>query len=210
MDEPELVRWSESLAAIARTGLAFTESIYERERFEAILAIAIEMATQVDPAIREHVDAWMSGVTPGIPGYVTAKCAVGAIVGNERGELLLIRRSDNHRWFIPTGWADVGLSLSEVVVKEVAEETGLDVEPVRLVGVVDGLRAGAPQAFHSTWFQCRLLGGELNPHPLECEDAGWFAKGELPEPTVQRNAWQDLAFAAIEDNLEVPFFDLPR
>ena len=39
----DLVRWSEALAGIARTGLGFTESLYERERFEEVLHIAGDM-----------------------------------------------------------------------------------------------------------------------------------------------------------------------
>jgi len=46
-------------------------------------------------------------------------------------------------WCIPLGWCDVGYSAPEVVVKEVREETGYDVEPVRLIGVLDGMRLGA-------------------------------------------------------------------
>ena len=78
----------------------------------------------------------------GVAGYVTPKVAVGAIVGNERGELLLIQRGDSGVWLYPTGWADVGYSAAEVVVKEVAEETGIEVEPVRLIAVLDGLATG--------------------------------------------------------------------
>ena len=42
-DEHDLVRWSEALAGIARTGLAFTESLYERERYEEVLHVASDI-----------------------------------------------------------------------------------------------------------------------------------------------------------------------
>ena len=59
-------------------------------------------------------------------------------------------------WLYPTGWADVGYSAAEVVVKEVAEETGIEVEPIRLVAVFDGLRLGARGLpFYSLVFHCR-------------------------------------------------------
>ena len=129
----ELLRWSESLAAIARTGLGFTESLYERERFEEILKVAGEIRAAAaggledrvrgqDPADAEgFVHEWLANVGQGVPGYVTPKVAVGAVVGNERDELLLVKRADSGHWLYPTGWADVGYSASEVVVKEVAE-----------------------------------------------------------------------------------------
>src|SRR5690606_15593610 len=59
----DLVRWSEALAGIARTGLAFTESLYERERFEEVLHIAGDMraAIRADESldVEDYVDEWM-------------------------------------------------------------------------------------------------------------------------------------------------------
>src|SRR3712207_7793138 len=62
-------------------------------------------------------------------GYVTPKVAVGAVVGNDDGEILLVQRADSGVWLYPTGWADIGYSPAEVAVKEVLEETGITCEP---------------------------------------------------------------------------------
>ncbi|HEY7938523.1 MAG TPA: NUDIX hydrolase N-terminal domain-containing protein, partial [Acidimicrobiales bacterium] len=142
--EADLLRWSEALAGIARTGLGFTDSLYERERFEEVLAVAAEIratAADVDD-VALQVEEWMATIGNGVPGYVTPKIAVGAVVGNDRGEILLVQRADSGIWLYPTGWADVGYSASEVVVKEVHEETGIEVEVERLIAVLDGLRLG--------------------------------------------------------------------
>ena len=123
----QLLRWSEALAGIARTGLGFTESLYERERFEEILRVAADIRVAVDqgPAGAEDadgvVDEWLASVGKGVPGYVTPKVAVGAAVGNDKGEILLVKRADSGVWLYPTGWADIGYSAAEVVVKEVEE-----------------------------------------------------------------------------------------
>ena len=144
----QLLRWSESLAAIARTGLGFTESLYERERFEEVLRVAADIGVAADEGASGVEDAeglvqeWLSAVGEGVPGYVTPKVAVGAAVGNDKGELLLVKRADSGVWLYPTGWADVGYSAAEVVVKEVLEETGIEAEPLRLIAVLDGLRLG--------------------------------------------------------------------
>jgi ADP-ribose pyrophosphatase YjhB (NUDIX family) len=212
----DLVRWSEALAGIARTGLAFTDSLYERERFEEVLRVAadIRVAAERDEgrfAAGDLVDGWMESVGEGVAGYVTPKVAVGAIVGNERGELLLIQRGDSGVWLYPTGWADVGYSAAEVVVKEVAEETGIEVEPVRLVAVFDGLRLGARGLpFYSLVFHCWARGGRLRPHPLETRAVGWFGESALPEPLAGGGHWQDLAFRAIRGELFDVVFDSPR
>lgn len=209
----DLIEWAETLSAIARTGLGFTESLYERERFEEILHVAAKMrsaATQeYDP---EHITSeWLKNVGDGIAGYVTPKVTVGAIVGNDDGEILLIQRADSGYWLFPTGWADVGYSAAEVAVKEVYEETGIHCEPVGLLSVFDGMRLGFTRIpLYSVVFHCRAIGGELKPHPLETTDVGWFSEDALPEPIVGAQRWSKQAFAAIRGESPTPTYDLPR
>ena len=130
-------------------------------------------------------------VGKGVPGYVTPKVAVGAAVGNEKGEILLVQRADSGVWLYPTGWADVGYSAAEVVVKEVEEETGIEVEVVRLIAVLDGLRIGIEPGSRSTPSSSSAgpIGGELDAHPLECPDVGWFAPDDLPAPLAGAERW---------------------
>lgn len=215
--EGHLARWSESLAAIARTGLAFTENLYERERYEEVLAVAADIKATLEEAgelRRErghYVQEWMDNIGEGIPGYVTPKVAIGAIVGNDDGELLLVKRAPSGVWLYPTGWADVGYSAAEVVVKEVREETGIDCEPVQLLGVVDGMRMGFTRfGMYMLLFHCRATGGTLTPHPLETDGCGWFSRDELPTGTVGAEWWAERAFAALDGERFSATFDAPR
>lgn len=215
--EAQLARWSESLAAIARTGLAFTQNLYERERYEEVLHVAadIKAAFEESNELRRErghlVQEWMDNIGEGIPGYVTPKVAVGAIVGNDAGEILLVKRVPSGVWLYPTGWADVGYSAAEVVVKEVREETGIEAEPVQLLGVVDGMRMGFTKfGMYMLLFHCRATGGELNPHPLETDGCGWFAKDQLPQVTAGAEWWAERAFAAINGEVFTASFDAPR
>jgi ADP-ribose pyrophosphatase YjhB (NUDIX family) len=216
VSDVDLMRWSEALAGIARTGLAFTDNLYERERFEEVLRVAadIRVAANHDQgrfAPGELVAGWMDSVGEGVAGYVTPKVAVGAIVGNDQGELLLIQRGDSGVWLYPTGWADVGYSAAEVVVKEVAEETGIDVEPTRLVALFDGLRLGARGLpFYSLVFHCRAIGGSLRPHPLETRAVGWFSEDAMPDPLAGGGHWEQMAFRAIRGESFDVVFDSPR
>ena len=153
----------------------------------------------------------MDNIGEGIPGYVTPKVAIGAIVGNDAGEILLVKRAPSGVWLYPTGWADVGYSAAEVVVKEVREETGIEAEPVQLLGVVDGMRMGFTKfGMYMLLFHCRATGGELNPHPLETDGCGWFAKDQLPQVTVGAEWWAERAFAAINGEVFTASFDAPR
>ncbi len=213
LSEAELLRWAESLAGIARTGLAFTESLYERERYEEVLAVAADIKSHAREASEPgaQIDEWMRSVGKGVAGYVTPKVAVGAAVGNDDGELLLIQRADSGFWLFPTGWADVGYSAAEIVVKEVKEETGIDVEVTRLIAVLDGMRQGFTRMpLYSILFQCRPLGGELHPHPLECADVGWFTRDQLPSPLAGYGTWGDRVFSALAGEPVDVYFEPPR
>lgn len=215
MNENSLLEWSEALAGIARTGLAFTESVYERERFEEVLKVAAQMryAAQEEPTetfVDDTFDAWIESVAPGKPGYVTPKVAIGAAV-RKGNELLLIQRSDSKRWLYPTGWADVGYTPAEVAVKEVFEETGLRVKPIRPIAIFDSYRMGISRmAFYSLVFLCDYVEGELVRHELECLDLGWFKKDNLPSPLAGHHRWIDIVYNAIEDKDNSVYFDYPR
>lgn len=209
----DLVRWAEALAGVARTGLGFTESLYERERFEEVLKIAADMrcAALEEAEATVVLEEWLRSVGEGVPGYVTPKTAVGAVVGNDAGEILLVKRAGSGVWLYPTGWADIGYSPSEVAIKEVEEETGIESEPVALIGVFDGMRLGFHSVpLYSLVFHCRMIGGELRPHPLETLDVGFFPRDRLPEPLAGGARWVDLAFAAIEGRQLPCVFDAPR
>jgi ADP-ribose pyrophosphatase YjhB (NUDIX family) len=83
------------------------------------------------------------------------RAGADALVQNERGEALLVRRADDGRWAMPGGWVDPGETPEQAVVREVAEETGLRVSAPHLVHTEQ-----RPQSVHYT-FRCRLDGGRL-------------------------------------------------
>lgn len=209
----DLLRWSEALAGIARTGLGFTRSRYEQERFEEVLAVAADIRVAAGSSFDAEtlVEEWMRSVGDGVAGYQTPKVAVGAVVGNEGGEVLLVQRADSGVWLYPTGWADIGYSASEVAVKEVEEETGIRCEVVQLLAVLDGLRLGFTRIpLYSLVFHCRAVGGELAAHPLECADVGWFARDALPSPLAGYELWGELAWRAIDGGPVDVHYDHPR
>jgi ADP-ribose pyrophosphatase YjhB (NUDIX family) len=209
----DLLRWAEALSGIAHTGLAFTKSLYEQERFDEVLKVAADIrASAIEEAHAETLyDEWVTSIGEGVHGYVTPKVAVAAVVGNDEGEILLTQRADSGVWLYPVGYADVGYSPSEIAVKEVYEETGIEVEPVSLIAVLDGLRLGFTQfPLYSLLFHCRMLGGELRGHPLETRAVGFFARDNLPWPVAGVQRWGEFAFAAIDGNPLPASFEPPR
>lgn len=209
----DLLRWAETLSGIARTGLGFTQSLYERERFEEVLKVAADIrAAALEEAESDALfEEWLATVGEGVAGYVTPKVAVAAVVGNDKGEILLTQRADSGWWLYPVGWADVGYSPSEIAVKEVFEETGIECEVVSLIAVLDGLRLGfARLPMYSLVFYCRMLGGELAGHPLETRQVGFYARDALPQPLAGAHRWLELAFRAIDGEQVPTWYDPPR
>ncbi len=212
----ELALWIQQLRAIAQTGLAFNPNTYDKERYDEILKLTAKMAAtvngnaQLDPAFADALAArWRAEVVQGIPGYVTAKVGAGAIVFNERDEILLIQRPEGG-WLFPTGWADVGYAPAEVAAKEVLEETGFKVTPEKIVGIYNSSRWRRELSphFYSIVFYCRLDGGELRPHPVETLATGFFSLQALPEPLYRTTSnWVEHAWAAHTDKCYEPYFD---
>lgn len=101
-----------------------------------------------------------------------------AIIRDE--QVLLTQRSDLPVWCLPGGAVDDGESLAQAAIREAREETGLDVELVRLVGVYSrpNWRRGGD---HSVLFAARPVGGELQPVTRETLNACYFGLNELPD-----------------------------
>jgi ADP-ribose pyrophosphatase YjhB (NUDIX family) len=99
----------------------------------------------------------------------------------ERNTLLLTLREDFEVWCMPGGETDPGESLVETARREAREETGLEVEITRLVGVYT--RVGWWE-HHAFLFAARIVGGALTPDPREVLEACFFPFDALPEHLV--------------------------
>jgi 8-oxo-dGTP diphosphatase len=113
--------------------------------------------------------------------------AAAAIIQDDAGRVLLIRRGDGRGWSLPGGMMEPGERIAEAVVREVWEETGLEVEPVRLVGVYSDpahthitFPNGDEVHFVSSTFACRVVGGRLRPDGDESLEVAYFAPEALP------------------------------
>ena len=182
-DEPRWLVWSRRIQAIAQTGLTYTENPYDRERYAELRELALEIACA-------HVDddrSLVRSVFAPDHGYPTPKVDVRALVLRDR-EVLLVRERSDGRWALPGGWADVGLSIREVAAKEVLEESGYDVRPVRLLAVWDRARHNPGLLATSTYkvfVDCELTGGEARTS-AETSEVRWFPPDALPDLSTGR------------------------
>jgi 8-oxo-dGTP diphosphatase len=99
------------------------------------------------------------------------------------GQILLTQREDFETWCLPGGIVDAGESAAQAAVREAREETGLDVQLERLVGLYSMPRWGRGGA-HIAVFAARPVGGSLRPQPGEVIAARYFDPDALPEPLL--------------------------
>ena len=209
----ELARFVERVSAIARTGLAFKPDGYDAERYHELLHAAAHMhaiaASAGEPEANRIRDEWRAQVVSGYDGYVTPAVGCGAISFNERGEVLMMKRPTG-KWWYPGGFCDVGLSPAENTVKEVREETGIEVRPVRLMAAIDSRKYASPgRHIYALLFYCLVEGGELKPSPLEALDAGFFRLDNLPRPLHRDDLrWAEIAREFHFNGRTEPYFDL--
>jgi 8-oxo-dGTP pyrophosphatase MutT (NUDIX family) len=102
------------------------------------------------------------------------------VVVIEQGQILLIQRQDLKIWALPGGAIEPGESVTQAAIREVREETGLEVELTRLVGLYARPQwIGSP---HSAIFAARPIGGSLRPQPEEVLALQYVSPSYLPEP----------------------------
>lgn len=198
--------WARELQALGQTGLHYASNHYERRNYARIQEIAAEMveqATGLEPC--EILERFRVQ-----PGYATVKVDVRAAVVHE-GRILLVRERVDGRWALPGGWADVGETPSDMVTREVREESGYLVRPVKLLAAFDANRGGVPLEFYHAYkliFLCELLGGEPTPSE-ETSEVGFFDFNELPPLSMNRTNHRHLAEvqAHLLDPTRSPAFD---
>jgi ADP-ribose pyrophosphatase YjhB (NUDIX family) len=177
------------LHALGQTGLAFSDSPYDERRYQRLMEIAAEIIASYSQLDRELlVKNFLAH-----PGYATPKIDVrGAVVKD--GEILLVQERSDECWCMPGGWADVGESPSAMVSREVLEESGFAVTPVKVVGVYDANRAGgALELYHAykVVFLCMVNGGAARPSE-ETMAVKFFPFDRLPQLSINRTGVRHL------------------
>ena len=101
------------IQALAQAGLTYVQDEFDKERFEELREISVQMLAQIsDEKIEKITDLFASG-----KGYQTPKVAVrGLVIRDEK--VLMVREKLDNKWALPGGWTDIGFSPKEVIEKE--------------------------------------------------------------------------------------------
>jgi ADP-ribose pyrophosphatase YjhB (NUDIX family) len=190
--EPKWVVWARELQAIAQTGLHFSESEYDRERYRKILAISIEILANYSGESPALIRELFGNQT----GYATPKVDVRGVVFRDDKLLLVQERSDG-LWTLPGGWADVNDSPSEAVEREIVEESGFRAKPERMLAIFDRAKHDhePPFPFHvyKLFILCRLEGGEARTS-METTGVKFFGENEIPPLSTSRVTREQIQF----------------
>ncbi len=183
MMDPDWLRWVKRLQAIAQDGLTYATDDYDIGRYEQLREIAAEILAAHSTADLKEAHALLALEA----GPATPKVDVRAAVF-DGDAILLIKEPADGSWALPGGWADVGESSAEAAVREVREESGYGVRPVRLLAAYDRDRHPHPPIPYHVYklvFLCEIL-DEPTSQAVEADGLGFFGEHELPYLSLSR------------------------
>ncbi|KRF51461.1 MULTISPECIES: NUDIX hydrolase [Priestia] len=204
--EHKWLDWAKQLQSLAQAGLAYSKDIYDVERFELIRNISVEMLSQQTGMEMTVIKDLFASET----GYATPKVDIRAVIFKDN-KILMVKENSDGSWSLPGGWADIGLTPSEVAVKEVKEESGFDVKAVKLLAVMDmKCHPHPPSPFHiyKMFIQCEIIGGQPMKG-VETSAVEFFAENKLPPLSIARNTQTqiEMAFKHLYNPKEPVYFD---
>jgi ADP-ribose pyrophosphatase YjhB (NUDIX family) len=147
---------------------------------------------QPDATLKELSDLFSDTVTPWdepqYPWPDEIRPGVSAVVLNDAGEVLLLKRADREQWALPTGTVERGEAVNEAIKREMLEETGLRISVDRLTGVyshpdqqVFSYPTGRVVHFVTSCFTCTIEQGTPKADEDEALDVEFFDLDNLPE-----------------------------
>lgn len=127
----DILPFLDEVQTIARNGLHYASSPYDRERYQRLL----DVACNVYGSLLDMPPAKVQEVLRKEVGYITPKVGADGAIFDDDGRILLVQRSDDKKYCLPCGWVDPNESPAEAVVREISEEVGLEASVLQLVDV---------------------------------------------------------------------------
>lgn len=173
------------IQSLAEIGLHYAENVFDRERYDELQAICLEL-------LEKMTDVPIEKINPIIidnNGYKTPKVDVRAVVFNEKNEILMIKEKVDGCWALPGGWADIGYTPRQIAEKECFEEAGLEVKANRILAVMDKRAQNMPPQFeyiYKIFILCEKQNDRISTGS-ETDDVAWFAEDQIPPLSTPRN-----------------------
>ena len=205
MEEVKWLTWAKQIQAISQIGLAYGKDIYDIERYEQLRSLSVEIVNTYTKVDSDQITDLFANET----GYATPKVDVRGVIFQD-DKILLVKEKADGAWALPGGWADIGLSPREIVVKEVKEESGFDVVPRRLLAVLDKNKhyhAPSPYHVYKIFILCEIMGGSAM-EGMETSEVKFFDRSNLPQLSEERNTYGQVQLMfdkGLQANSEVVF-----
>jgi ADP-ribose pyrophosphatase YjhB (NUDIX family) len=184
MNAETLLEELKRLKSLADVGLLYTRNEYDKERYTELQEIGFRLLNgltgQSLPVLKT--------IFPNQPDYPTAKVDIRGLTLSKDNKILMVQEAVDGKWSLPGGWADIGFSPKETVIKETREETGLEVEVHSLLAVFDKrFHPHPPEPFYvyKMVFFCKPVSTGISPG-FDVKDAAFFDLENLPPLSENR------------------------
>lgn len=201
----QFTNWAIELQALAQAGLTYGHDKFDLERYKRIREIAAEMmASDTGLPAKKVKDLFCNDA-----GYPTPKVDTRAAIFKD-DKILLVKENDG-RWSLPGGWCEINLSPKENCIKETKEESGRDVNIIKLIAVHERNKRNKPPYAYNVekfFFLCKEIGGQFVTND-ETTAADYFAIDELPPLSEGKNTIEQvkMCFKAKDDPHWIPEAD---
>ena len=200
------LKWAIEIQSLAQAGLAYTDNVYDIERYERLREISAEMIKEKSNISLDKVNNLFCNET----GYQTPKIDTRAVIFKD--DKILLTHENNGTWSLPGGWCDVLESVASNTIKEVKEETGLDVETIKIIAVQDRNKHNKPIYAYGVckiFVLCNVIGGEFIEN-IETTEIKYFSLDEIPNNLAEEktnNEQIEMCFKAYKDEKWQTQFD---
>ncbi len=200
------LKWAIEIQSLAQTGLAYTKDSYDKERYERLREISAEMIEEKSNIKLEKVKELFCSEK----GYPTPKIDTRAAIF-KNNKILLVHET-NDTWSLPGGWCDVLESVRSNTIKEVKEETGLNVKTEKIISVQDRNKHNKPIYAYGVckiFVLCKVTGGTFVDN-IETTEIDYFSLEDIPDnlATEKVNKEQiEMCFKASRDKNWQTTFD---
>ncbi|EET60725.1 hydrolase, NUDIX family [Marvinbryantia formatexigens DSM 14469] len=177
------LEWAVELQSIAQAGLFYGKDVFDKERYERIREISVEMLSYKTEIPPEKVKELFCCET----GYQTPKLDTRAAIFED--DKILLVKEKNGKWSLPGGWVDVNVSVKENIIKEAKEEAGLDVSVDTVIAVQDREKHNLPVYAYKickVFALCSARGGHFQANS-ETVESRYFGRDELPPLAEDKN-----------------------
>jgi ADP-ribose pyrophosphatase YjhB (NUDIX family) len=183
------LKWAAELQSLAQAGLAFCVNDYDRDRYERIRDLSIDIMHEYTDVDNRKIRELFASET----GYQTPKVDVRAVI-IENDKILLIKEKVDGKWSLPGGWADVNTSVGESAVKESMEEAGATVRPTRIIAIQLANKHNNhnfPYTIYKIFVECDLIDISFREN-TETLESDFFQPDTLPPLSKDRNTVQQI------------------